>query len=194
MSNPVTPIHSSNIEEQTCSAIVTQAQQDFFQIKINGTYYQAQKAFSCLIQPEVNDRVQVIFLESEVFITNILERLEHQQAANIQLPEKTNISSPGRILMQAKHISQETLNYELIAEQAELTTGLLRILSEQIYQFSEFNQIRTDQLLKQVSDFEQSITKELRMIVEDHWRVDSQSTHMLSEEDTIIDARTISLS
>ena len=112
---------------------------------------------------------------------------------DLVLPEHTNISSSGQINIEAKQISNKSLSYNLTSDQAEFTANSMNIMAAELYQYSEFSQIKTQQLLKEVSQFEQSITQELRMIINKHWRVDSQSIHMLSDEDTTIDARTISI-
>ncbi len=192
MSSQVSSFNQFRLSEQTVSALVTKVDGKNYQVKIKENYFQAKKAFSCLIQPVMQDVVQVVFMENDIYILSILERNEVVEV-DLVLPEHTNISSSGQINIEAKQISNKSLSYNLTSDQAEFTANSMNIMAAELYQYSEFSQIKTQQLLKEVSQFEQSITQELRMIINKHWRVDSQSIHMLSDEDTTIDARTISI-
>jgi hypothetical protein len=192
MSSQISSFNQYRSTEQTSSALVTNVDGKKYQIKIKDSHFQAKKAFSCLIQPMVQDIVQVVFMENEIYILSILER-DSDTEVDLVLPDQTNITSAGNINIEARGISNKALSYNLITNQADLTSKSMNVITEDLYQYSEFSQIKTQQLLKEVSQFEQSVTQELRMIVNDHWRVDSQSIHMLSEEDTTIDARTISI-
>lgn len=192
MSSQISSFNQYRSTEQTSSALVTNVDGKKYQIKIKDSHFQAKKAFSCLIQPMEQDIVQVVFMENEIYILSILER-DSDTEVDLVLPYQTNITSAGNINIEARGISNKALSYNLITNQADLTSKSMNVITEDLYQYSEFSQIKTQQLLKEVSQFEQSVTQELRMIVNDHWRVDSQSIHMLSEEDTTIDARTISI-
>jgi hypothetical protein len=192
MPNQITPIKQFINYEQFCSAKVVGIQDDLYQIKIDNVSFQAVKAFSCLIRPDVNDIVQITFMENKIFILNILTR-ETSEKAYMDLPENIMLNSQGEISIQAKKLTQQVLDYELISEKATLSSETLHFVAQNLHQLSAYNRIKTKQLFKSVSEFEQSVSKELRMIIQDHWRVDSQSIHMLSEEDATVDARTISL-
>ncbi|MDC0534641.1 DUF3540 domain-containing protein [Francisellaceae bacterium] len=192
MSSQISSFNQYRSTEQTSSALVTNVDGKKYQIKIKDNHFQAKKAFSCLIQPMEQDIVQVVFMENEIYILSILER-DSDTEVDLVLPDQTNITSAGNINIEARGISNKALSYNLITNQADITSKSMNMITEDLYQYSEFSQIKTQQLLKEVSQFEQSVTQELRMIVNDHWRVDSQSIHMLSEEDTTIDARTISI-
>lgn len=185
-------INSYDDNPQIQSGQITAIDGERYHLRINSDCYCANKAFSCVIRPQVGDIVQVIFRVDEVFITHILLR-KMPTTMQIDLPENTDIYAKGKINFQATEISQKSIHYEVIAQQVKLTAEALEIFSQHLYQFSEFSHIKTEQLLKEVKTFEQSVTKQLRMIVHDHWRVDSHSTHMRSEKDTTIDARTIAL-
>ena len=47
-------------------------------IKTNNHTIKAKKAFSCIIEPEINDEISIIEIERIFYITNILKREENQ--------------------------------------------------------------------------------------------------------------------
>jgi hypothetical protein len=182
--------HAENAQIQSGKIIAINS--ECYQIKINSDYYRADKAFSCRIKPQVGDVVQLSFMENDIFITDILTR-QNPEKIEIDLPQSTDIACSGKINLQASHISQKSINYEVATQQATFTAKALQMLCKNLYQLSEFRHIQTSQLLKEVKIFEQSVIQQLRMIIHKDWRIDSDSTQMYSKKDTTIDARTISL-
>ncbi|MCF6765814.1 DUF3540 domain-containing protein [Thiotrichales bacterium 19S3-7] len=187
------PLHQHH--QHTCDTkiaeIIDQDDQRY-QVQVNQHCYYAKKAYSCMIEPEIGDIVTIEFNESTIYITNLLER-SSDSSMKMNLPEDTTITSTGSINLNAPSIKQTSLNYELLSESIIVTGSIVKMLTQHLFQFSEYNQIKTKQLFKEVDEFEQSITQSLRMIIEEQIRLDAKSIHLLSQRDTTIDAETVSL-
>ncbi|UTW42700.1 DUF3540 domain-containing protein [bacterium SCSIO 12844] len=194
MNNTTSSIHlyQPHQQNQMIQAEVVDIENERYQIKIDDYCYYAKVAHSCLIAPQIGDYVNVTFTDSAIYILNILESAI-PNTVTINLPSDTTISSQGKLQIKAKSIEQSALNIELVSQKVAITTSILKTLAEHIYQYSQYNQVKTNQLLKEVHEFEQSITQSLRMIVEQQMRIDAETIHLLSELDTTIDAQSVSL-
>ena len=179
-------------ESISSCAIVTLEKDDAYFVKYNGGLRSAKKAFSCLMKPQKNDLVDVKVIDGEVYILSILERVGDNQA-EIELPESTKISSKGEISIDAQKIKQVALYHEMCANEAVNISKSLKSFVNECYQYSGFNQQKATKLLKEVSEFEQSIVEDLQTIVNKNFRVDAKSVDIVTEEDTVINAKSVSL-
>ncbi len=179
-------------ESMSSCAIVTLEKDDVYFVKHNGEIRSAKKAFSCLMRPQNNDLVDVKLVDDELYILSILERLDDKQA-EIELPVITKISSKGEVSIDAQKIKQVALYHEMCAYDAVNISKSLKSFVNECYHYSDFNQLKATKLLKEVSEFEQSMVEDLQTIVNKNFRVDAKSVDIVTEEDTVINAKSVSL-
>jgi len=122
--------------EGNFSAEVMVIQDNLYQLKHKGQTILANKAFSCLVQPQVQDTVLYSFDQyQQAFIVAILHRNEDSQLT-VQLPANATIACDQNLTLRSgQHTS---------------------IISEQITQLSQQSVMKTD---KAVMDFNNAIIK-----------------------------------
>lgn len=176
----------------TSYAIISVVKADYYQIKCHNQYFVAKKSFSCLLKPQKNDLVEIKVVDDEIYITTILERVD-SSCTNLELPEQTTISSAGEITIQAQALRQKVLNYELCAKEALNVVANMKSFINECYHQTDFSQVKANQLLKEVKEFEQSMIKDLKITVTEGLKVDAQSATVTTSQDTVINARSVSL-
>lgn len=122
--------------EGNFSAQVTAIEENLYQLKHKGQIILVNKAFSCLVQPQVQDTVLYSFDQyQQAFIVAILHRTEDSQLT-VQLPANATIACDQNLTLRSgQHTS---------------------IISEQITQLSQKNVIKTDEA---VMDFNNAVIK-----------------------------------
>ncbi|API87216.1 DUF3540 domain-containing protein [Francisella uliginis] len=174
-------------------AVITRIEADSFIINVDGVLYSAKKAFSCFIEPIEDDLVHIKYLKNQFYIFAVVERQNPVDEVNIKLPDKTSIKSREKLSFEAASISNISLEYDVVASKMLTAVDNMKIFAKSMYEQSDFKQIKSNQLLKEIADLEQSVIEDLRLIVKSHYNAQAKSINLVSDDDTNINAKSVSI-
>ncbi|MED7818336.1 MULTISPECIES: DUF3540 domain-containing protein [unclassified Francisella] len=174
-------------------AVVTKIETNSFIINVDGVLYSAKKAFSCFIEPIENDLVLIKYIRNQFYIFAVVERQYSDDEVNIKLPNKTSVKSTEKLSFEAASISNVSLEYDVVASKMLTVVDNMKVFAKDLYEQSDFKQIKSNQLLKEIADLEQSVIEDLRLIVKSHYNAQAKSINLVSDDDTNINAKSVSI-
>lgn len=211
----ITTPKSHNEGWQMRSGVVLAELEMGFQVKDDSGLIGAQVAASCLLKPNVGDRVLWSGSDSEAFILSVLERPE-EAAFKLDIPGDLDIQSGGEIAFKAStnltlssteqtNLTSDKINVDVreanLNVQQSYFTGLksffhvekLSWVGKQIEQVADRVFQRFNMQSKKITGHEEKQTKSSRHLIEKDYVVQSQNTLHHAEKNLHLDGDKIHL-
>lgn len=196
---------NSQINNSVYSAKIVEIQNRIIQLELNGQKIEAELAFSCLAQPQINDLVLLSFDQhQQAFVTAILKR-EQADEMTMQLPAKTVISSHEKITLASRVISQlaekqisKASEQVMEFDQAVIKGNKLHSHVRQLHSISDMVTTMAKQAIQKFSSYvrksdvsDQVHAAQMNRKVDGLYNMNSKHTILISEKDTKIDGEHI---
>lgn len=197
---PISPASANNV-----SGHILKIQDGHIQIDHDGQIINAQKAFSCLVEPQVNDTV--LFSQDQhqqAFIIAILKR-DEESSMNLQLAPNTTLSSSKILTLHSEQITQ--LSQKSLQKTGEATIdfqqGLIKgeKLHSQIRHIHSISDLISTMAKQAIQKFNTYVRKsdtsdqvqaaQMGRKVDGLFTMNSKHTIMVSQKDTKIDGEHI---
>jgi len=144
------------------TGIVEDIKGEMYIIKVQNAFFEAKKAVSCLVKPQINDKV--LFFKDET--SYILAVLEHTGEVEIN-EEKLKIKSSS-LKIESADFQNSSLNHQVvcgnfsvISENAEIKSSALKIISNVFHAVNKFGFFISDTLKirSKIKDLKTKINK-----------------------------------
>lgn len=159
---------------------------------------QAQRAKSCLLDPQPNDLVLFCVVADKTFVTDVLSSSEEVSSSIITLPANTELHCANHLTMKAPKMKSISVSHQVLSgeldvqtkqakltsDDTELSTGTLRTMVKRGYQTFE-------QLFKSVTQAEHHSAGSLLQNIKQLWTAKSQQTVISAKQDVKVDAQRI---
>lgn len=197
---PISPASANNV-----SGHILRIHDGHIQIDHDGQIINAQKAFSCLVEPQVNDTV--LFSQDQhqqAFIIAILKR-DEESSMNLQLAPNTTLSSSKKLTLHSEQITQ--LSQKSLQKTGEATIdfqqGLIKgeKLHSQIRHIHSISDLISTMAKQAIQTFNTYVRKsdtsdqvqaaQMGRKVDGLFTMNSKHTIMVSQKDTKIDGEHI---
>ncbi len=197
---PISPATANNV-----SGRVVKIQDGLFQLDYEGTKINAQKAFSCLVEPELDDIV--LFSQDQhqqAYIIAILQRKE-DSAMNIQLAANTSLTSDKNLIFRSEQINhfsqkslQQTTESTVQFQQGIIKGDTLHSHIRHIHSMSDLISTLAKQAVQKFNTYvrktdtsDQVQAAQMGRKVDGLYTMNSKHTIMVSQKDTKIDGEHI---
>ncbi|CAH0536126.1 hypothetical protein VMF7928_00220 [Vibrio marisflavi CECT 7928] len=197
------------------SGVVTNQFASGFQVKCESGLVGAQVAASCLLQPNIGDRVLCSGNSSEAFILAVLERSAVEEY-QLHIPGDLNVQSSGRMTLKSDtnltlssneqtELTSDKMNVEVreatmtaqqshfIGQKSFFHVEKLSWIGKQIEQVADRVFQRFNMQTKKISGHEEKQTKSSRHLIEKDYVVQSQNSLHHAEKNMHLDGEKIHL-
>lgn len=196
---------SEDIATSNVSAFIREINAGDVLIEYKNELIKATPAFSCFIQPMINDQVLVSFDQhQQAFIIAILKR-EHADQMTMELPAKTTINSREQITLTSQSISQ--LAQKQVNKSSEYVTEFDRAIIKgnslhshigHLHTISDVISTMAKQAIQKFSSYvrksdtsDQVQAAQMSRKIDGLYSMNSKHTIMTSQKDTKIDGEHI---
>lgn len=197
---PISPATANNV-----SGRIIKIQEGLFHIEYEGEKINAQKAFSCLVEPMLDDIV--LFSQDQhqqAYIIAILQRQE-DSAMNIQLAANTSLTSAEKLTFQSDQINQfsqkslqQTTESTVQFQQGLIKGDSLHSHIRHIHNISDLISTLAKQAIQKFNTYvrktdtsDQVQAAQMGRKVDGLYTMNSKHTIMVSQKDTKIDGEHI---
>ncbi len=211
--NNVMPLFSGKSSEIEYG-VVQSISQECFVVSAEGGVYSAIRAFSCLLQPEVGDKVMCAYMDKQYFVLAIIERPNHQNM-ELSFPADVNIvSKDGKLNLHAnktlginssEDINMSTPTLNVLADKSLLTINqiitvakqcsahlqTMRLISRSIETVADRSVSSFKFAMKNVSGLDQTKAGEMIHTVKNLFSLRSRQAAILAKKDIKVDAQRI---
>lgn len=207
-SDNIVPIQNKPVvagASQSQSGCVLEITPQFLLIECDNKTVQAQKAFSCLIEPEVNDIVMLCTDQhQQSFIIAVLQRQQSDQAT-LSVPQRTVIHSDQKLTFSSPEINQisdsalmKTRNLVSEFDQAVVKGSKLHSHIRHLHVVSDMISTMAKQAIQKFSSYvrktdgsDQVQATQMSRKVDGLYNMNSKHTILVSQKDTKIDGEHI---
>ena len=187
------------------SARVSKIIDGLITVELDGQQINAETAFSCFAQPQINDVVLLNFDQhQQAYITAILKR-EQADEMTMQLPAKTTINSSKKITLSSQEIAQmaqkqvsKASEQVMEFDQAVVKGNKLHSHVRHLHSISDMVTTMAKQAIQKFSSYvrksdvsDQVQAAQMSRKVEGLYSMNSKHTILVSQKDTKIDGEHI---
>jgi len=190
-------IKHKNIPNIQIVGVVTKKEDNFFIVETNKREIKTLKAVSCVIEPEIGDKVLVFRQDnSEAYILSILHRESSEQTIVVdKLNIQTNSLNLNSLEINTKSLSLNSTieKISVVSAFVEIKTKVIKNISQSVYNvFSFFKQ--TDESHSQITKKHLDIQSETsRKIVKQTDMTITKNSFLKAKDEVRIDGNLINL-
>ena len=197
---PISPSHDNNV-----SARVTKIQDSHIYVEHNGRSLSTQKAFSCLVEPMINDIVLLSQDQHKQFYVIAILQREESLLMNIQLATNTTLASTENLTLHSEQINllskkslQKTAEATFEFQQGLIKGEKLHSHIQHIHSFSDIISTMAKQAIQKFNSYvrksdisDQVQAAQMSRKVDGLYTMNSKHTILISQKDTKIDGEHI---
>jgi len=185
----------------------------FWLVRSASGVHRSRRSFDCLIEPQMSDRVVVMHVDGEHWVTNILQREQDQHVAlqvegNLTLCSKTGaVQMVGQSIRQhaVQSIEQQANKVSVTSQAESHVTGKLAVSSQETAFQSQRLDAKSDKAVLSIGTLMQKLNSSVRQIrdaemvsagqlvqkVKNCFKSHSKNTIITSDKDIKVDAERI---
>lgn len=184
--------------QQIAGQVVNILQDGSLMVESKNRGWRCRQAASCLLTPGMGDTVLVTKVHEQLWILAILERIEQQNPAEINIPGDLSITSQGNLSLYSNglnitadsgncHINEMQYSGESLSAWVSVT----RIIGNQLESVWQVVTQLSNRLFRHTTQTEQVHAGQLDMQAENYMRLHAQNTVVSAKAITKIDAEQI---